>query len=35
VLLLATLEPELKKAGREMTWMKTLETLRGVRQVEF
>ena len=35
VLLLATLELELKKAGREMTGMKALETLRGVRRVEF
>jgi len=35
VLLLATLELELRKAGREMTGMKVLETLRGVRRVEF
>jgi transposase len=35
VLLLAVLELELAKAGREMTGMKALETLRGVRRVEF
>lgn len=35
VLLLAVLELELKKAGREMTGMRALEVLRGVRRVEF
>lgn len=35
VLLLAVLELELRKAGREMTGMHALDILRGVRRVEF
>jgi transposase len=35
VLLIATLQLELKEAGKEMTGVKALETLRGVRRVEF
>lgn len=35
VLLLAVLELELREAGREMTGMRALDILRGVRRVEF
>ena len=35
VLLIATLQLELEEAGKEMTGVKALETLRGVRRVEF
>jgi transposase len=35
VLLIATLQLELEDAGKEMTGVKALETLRGVRRVEF
>ena len=35
VLLIAVLQLELEKAGKDMTGMKALETLRGVRRVEF
>jgi transposase len=35
VLLIAVLQLELEEAGKEMTGMKALETLRGVRRVEF
>ena len=35
VLLISTLQLELEEAGKEMTGMKALETLRGVRRVEF
>jgi len=34
VLLLAVLELELREAGREMTGMRALDILRGVRRVE-
>jgi transposase len=35
VFLIAVLQLELEEAGKEMTGMKALETLRGVRRVEF
>jgi len=35
VVLIAVLQLELNKAGKDMTGMKGLETLRGVRCVEF
>jgi len=35
VLLIATLQLELEESGKEMTGVKALETLRGVRRVEF
>jgi hypothetical protein len=35
VLLIAVLQLELEAAGKDMTGMKALETLRGVRRVEF
>lgn len=35
VLLIAVLQLELEKANKELTGMKALETLRGVRRVEF
>lgn len=35
VLLIATLQLELEEAGKKMTGVKALETLRGVRRVEF
>jgi transposase len=35
VLLIAVLQLELEEAGKEMTGMKALDTLRGVRRVEF
>ena len=35
VLLIAVLQLELEKADKELTGMKALETLRGVRRVEF
>lgn len=35
VLLIATLQLELEESGKDMTGVKALETLRGVRRVEF
>lgn len=35
VLLIAVLQLDLEAAGKEMTGTKALETLRGVRRVEF
>ena len=35
VLLIAVLQLELKDAGKDMTGVKALETLRGVRRAEF
>lgn len=35
VLLIATLQLELEKTGKDMTGVKALKTLRGLRRVEF